>query len=172
MEEFAGREGGEVFGDVDAALVEFEQFALLRLFAGAEDDAEGGFFAGLLLVLGEPTEIQFHLALILCLEVAELEVDGDEAFQATMVEEEIEVEVVGIDLDAELAGLEGEALAEFEEEGFEFAEDGVFKVFFQIAVLETEEVEDLGITEDEVRCELVFTAEGGKLGPGNFLGLL
>ena len=28
LQEFAGWQGGEVFGDVDAALVEFEQFEL------------------------------------------------------------------------------------------------------------------------------------------------
>jgi hypothetical protein len=41
LQEFAGWQGGEVFGDVDAALVEFEQFDLFRLFPGAEDDTEG-----------------------------------------------------------------------------------------------------------------------------------
>ena len=40
-EEFAGWKGGEIFGDVDAGLPEFEQLDLLFLFTCAEDDAEG-----------------------------------------------------------------------------------------------------------------------------------
>ncbi len=55
LEQLLWWEDGEVLGDVDAALVKFEQFDLLFLLAGAEDDAEGGFFAGLLLVFGKPT---------------------------------------------------------------------------------------------------------------------
>lgn len=67
------------------------------------------------------------------IEVAELEIDGDEALQAAMVE--IEVEVVRIDPDALLAGEEGEAVAELQEKGFDLAEDGVFQVLFEVAVL-------------------------------------
>ena len=36
------------------------------------------------------------------------------------------------------------------QEGFEFAEDGIFEVFLEVAVLESEEVENVGITENEV----------------------
>ena len=123
-------------------------------------------------MFGKPAEVEFHLAFVFRFEVAELEVDGDEAFQAAMVEEEVEVEVVGIDLDAGLASEEGEAAAEFEEEGFEFAQDGVLEVFLEVAVFEAEEVEDVGIAEDEVRGELVLAAEGGEFSPGDFFGLL
>jgi hypothetical protein len=87
-----------------------------------------------------------------------------------VLEEEVEVEVVGVDLDAGLAAEEGEAVAEFEEEGFEFAQDGVFEVLFEVTVLEAEEIEDVGIAEDEIGGELVLAAEGGKFGLGDFLG--
>lgn len=112
------------------------------------------------------------MAFVFGFEVAELEIDGDEALEAAVVEEEVEVEVVGVDGDAELAGLEGEALAEFEEEGFEFAQDGVLEILFQVAVAKAEEVEDVGIAEDEVGAEFVLGAEFGELGPGDFLRLL
>ena len=136
LQEFAGWQSGEVFGDVDAAWVEFEQFDLFRLFPGAEDDAEGRVFTGLLLVFGEPAEVEFHLAFVFGFEVAQFQIDGDEAFQAAMVEKEIEVEVVGINLDARLTTKKGKAVAKFEEECFEFAQDGVFEVFFEVAILE------------------------------------
>jgi hypothetical protein len=101
-------------------------------------------------VFGEPAEVEFHLAFVFGFEIAQFQIDGDEAFQTAVIEEEVEIEVVGIDLYAGLATEEGEAVAEFEEEGFEFAQDGVFEVFFEVAVFEAEEVEDVGIAEDEV----------------------
>ena len=45
-------------------------------------------------------KVEFHLASILSCEVAELDFDGNEAFQAAVVEEGIEVEVIRVDLDA------------------------------------------------------------------------
>jgi len=169
LEEFARRKGGQILSDVDTALVEFEQFDLLFLLPGAEDKAERRFFVGLLLVFREPAEVEFHLAFVFGLEVPEFEVDGDEASEAAVVEEEVEVEVVGIDGNAELAGLEGEALSEFEEEDFEFAQDGVFEVLFEVAVPETEEVEDVGIAEEEVGGEFVLGAKVGEFSFGDFL---
>ena len=93
LQEFAGWQGGQILRNVDAARVEFEEFDLFRLFPGAEDDAEGRVLSGLLLVFGEPAEVELHLAFVFGFEVAELEVDGDEAFQAAVVEEVVEVEV-------------------------------------------------------------------------------
>ena len=48
----AGGEDGQVFGDVDAAFVQFEEFDLFLFFAGTEDEAEGGGFVGFLFVAG------------------------------------------------------------------------------------------------------------------------
>ena len=149
LEQFARGQGGQVLGDVDAGLAEFEEFDLLLLFSGTENDAKRRFFAWLLLVFGEPAEIEFHLAFVVGFEVAELEVDGDEALEASVIEKEIEIEVVGIDLEAFLAGEEGKAVAEFEQEGFDLAEDGVFEILLEVAVAEAEEVEDVGIAENE-----------------------
>ena len=67
-----------------------------------------------------------------------------------MVEEEVEIEVVGINLNALLPSEEGEAGAEFEEEGLDLTEDGVFDIFFEVAVAEAEEVKDIGVAKDEV----------------------
>lgn len=128
-------------------------------------------FFGLLLVFGEPTEVEFHLAFVFGLEVAEFKVNGDEPPEVAVIEKEIEIEVVGIDLNAFLAGKEGEAVAEFEQEGFNLAEDRVFEVLFEIAVVKAEEVEDVGILEDKGGRELVLAAKLGELGFGNSLRL-
>src|SRR5690606_32446366 len=53
LEQFLGREGGQVFGDVDAGLAEFEELDLFLLLSGEEDEAERALLAGLLLVFGE-----------------------------------------------------------------------------------------------------------------------
>ena len=87
-----------------------------------------------------------------------------------MVKEEIEVEVIGVDLDARLASEEGEAVAEFEQEGFHLAKDGVFEALFEVAILEPEEVEDVGIANDEGGRKLVVAAQRGELGADDFLG--
>lgn len=116
LEELAVGEAGEVFGDVDAGGAELEELDLLGVFAGAKNEAERRLFAGLLLVFGQPTEVKFHLAFELGFEVADLEVNRNEATQAAVEEEEVEIEVVFADLKAVLAGLEGEAVAELEEE--------------------------------------------------------
>ncbi len=172
LQQFARREGGQILGDMDAGLAEFEEFDLFLFFSGAKDEAERGFLAGLLLVFGQPAEVEFHLAFVFGFEVAEFEVDGDEPPQGAVVEKEVEVEVVGVDGDAFLASEEGEAAAEFEQEGFDFPEDGVFDILFKVAVAQTEEVEDVGIAEDEGGGEPVFGAQGGEFGAGDVFGLL
>ena len=86
LEKFAGRQGGDVFCDVDAALIEFKKFDLFGLFPSTQDDTEGRVLAGLLFMFGKPAEVEFHLSFVFRLEVAEFEIDGDEAFQSTMIE--------------------------------------------------------------------------------------
>ena len=88
-----------------------------------------------------------------------------------MVEEEVEVEVFGVDLDAGLASKKGEAIAKFEQEGFDLAQDGVFKVFFEVAVVEAEEIEEVGISEYHARGNLILGAESGYFGFCKFIGL-
>ncbi len=55
---------------------------------------------------------------------------------------------------------EGKAGAEFQEEGFDLAENGRLKVFFAVGVLEPEEIEDIRIAEDEIGRQRVAVAEG------------
>ncbi len=75
----------------------------------------------------EPAEIELHLPLVLGLERALLELDRDQAPELAVVEEQIDVEVVAVELDALLPGDEGEAGAEFEQEELQLAQDRVFK---------------------------------------------
>lgn len=56
LQHFSGWQGSEVFGDVDAAGVQFQQFDLFLLFAAAQDDAQWRRLARLLLVFGQPAQ--------------------------------------------------------------------------------------------------------------------
>ena len=85
LQEFTRWKDSQIFGNVDTGLAEFEQFNLLLLFTSAKNEAKRRFFASLLLVPGKPAEIKFHLAFVLGLEIAELEVYGDEAAQTAYV---------------------------------------------------------------------------------------
>lgn len=55
---------------MNARLVQFQQFDLLRLLASTKNDAKRRSFVRLPLVLVEPTQIEFHLALVPCLELS------------------------------------------------------------------------------------------------------
>src|SRR3546814_4885649 len=57
------RQGGQVLGDVDARLVQLQQFDLLALLASAKDDPQRGGFLRLAFVLVQPAKIKLHLSL-------------------------------------------------------------------------------------------------------------
>ena len=86
-------EFGPVFGDHDAVLMHLEEFDLFAGGLRAEDEPDGGFFAGLALVAVKPTQVQLHLAFVGGLEATELQLHNDQAAQAAMEEQEVDVEV-------------------------------------------------------------------------------
>src|SRR3546814_4745283 len=60
-------------GDVDARLVQLQQFDLLALLASAKDDPQRGGFLRLAFVLVQPAKIKLHLSLESRLELADLQ---------------------------------------------------------------------------------------------------
>lgn len=71
-----------------------------------------------------------------------------------------------------LAGHECETGAEFENEAFNFSKYGGFEILFRIGVLETEEVENLGIPKDQVGRHAIFVPEFLDFHGGELFGLL
>jgi len=71
--------------------------------------------------------VAVHLANVLVGELADLEVDEDEAFEQVVVEDEIDVELIGLIEQALLPGDEAEAASEFEEEGLKVVHDGLLQ---------------------------------------------
>ena len=99
-------------------------------------------------------QIEVHLAGILGLELAFLQVDDDEAAQPQMVEQQVDVEVVVADVEMDLPADEGEPLPQFEQEAFQIDGADLVSEFPLVErLVEREEVEDVGVFErllDEV----------------------
>ena len=143
-----GRKLREVFGHLHLVRsVAQEQFDVLMLLGRAKDEAHRLVLALAPVVLLEPREIQVHLPFVGCDERPNLEVNGHEAAQATMVEQQVEPVVVVVNPHGELPGHETEIAAEFGEELLEIGEDGGFEVFLGIRAFEAEEVEQVRVFE-------------------------
>jgi hypothetical protein len=111
-----------------------------------------------------------HLAGIGVGELADLEVDDDQAAEATVKEEEVDSIPLVADAEAALAADEGELAAELEQEGLEVVDERFLQVVLGILVLEAEELQDQRV------AHLVVGREGitglGLPAPGEHGGLV
>jgi hypothetical protein len=119
--------------------------------------------------------LHLHLAEVAVCQIAELQVDQDETAQQTIVEHEVDVEVVAVEGEALLSREEAEPLAEFEHEFLQVVDDGLLEVALAPVGLfgQTEEFEDDGVLHDILWGEdllaaaregedLVLVAAGGE----------
>ena len=94
----------------------------------------------------------------------DLEVDQDIAPEDAVVEDEVHEEMVCIEGEPFLPGLEEEAFAEFQQECFEFVDDGRFEITLGVVrvLIKPEEFENIGIFEHVLRIsdDLSFICEG------------
>jgi hypothetical protein len=88
----------EPLGSTNAGLVDLRQLNVFAFLAGTQDASERPRFAGFLLMRGHPAQIQLHLALVGCFELAELQLDGSQTLQSTVIEPKIDVVIVVVDL--------------------------------------------------------------------------
>src|SRR5262249_19187192 len=139
--------------DADAALFQLQQLDRLSFLASAQDEADGGLLLWLRIVPCEPTQVELHLPLVGRLEIPELELNRDEAPQPAMVEEQVDIVVVSVNGDALLPRDEGESDAELQNEALQLPDDGVLEVLLQVPIREPEEIQNVGIAEDEVRSQ-------------------
>ena len=77
----------------------------------AQQQSNGRVLAFLHVVFLQVFQIEFHLAFVLRLELPELQVDGHQAFQATMVEKQVQIIVGAVHRETFLALKEGETLS-------------------------------------------------------------
>ena len=80
----------------------------------AENQTEWRFFCGLLLVLLEPSEVQLHLALVCCSKLTMLQIYGQQPSQAAMVEQQVQIIVLGVNGYPFLPRNKAEVRAEFQ----------------------------------------------------------
>ena len=82
-------------------------------------------------------------------ELVPFEVEEDVAAKEAVVEDEIDAEVIIVEGEALLTGLEEEAFTEFQQEGLQLVDDGGFQFVLGVmrVVLQTEELEDERILE-------------------------
>lgn len=90
-------------------------------------------------------QVEVHLAGVLRLELVDLEVDDDEAAQAEVVEEQVEIEILATDFEVVLTADECEALAEFENERPEVVEQAALQLPLGNVIRDVEELEAVGI---------------------------
>jgi len=86
-------------------------------------------------------QIKVHLPSVSMCEPPELQVDDDETAQPTMEEDQVYSIPLIVDPQPALTRDEGEVVAEFEEEVFEVADDGVFELGLGTFIAQTEEFE-------------------------------
>ena len=95
-----------------------------------------------------------HLAGVGVGELAELQIEEDQAAQAAMEEEQVHAIPVVADAQAALAADEGEVVAEFEQEAFQMADEGFFQLGLGVFILQVEELQD----------ERIFDSSSGRDG--------
>ena len=166
-----GQGFGPVGRDADALFFHVEEFNGLGLFTRAEDEADGLFLVASAFVPVKPSQIEFHLAFVGGFEFSDLEVDGHHATQVAMIEEQVEVVFLVVDGHALLPGDECEANAEFEDETFDFPQDGGFQILFGVCVFQAKKIENIGISKYQIGSHPVFIAEFFQLHVSQFRGL-
>jgi len=144
-------QGHEVAGDKEL-MVEAAGgvFHLGLVFVGAEQQADGRIVTfGHHLIL-PVVEVEIHLPGVAVPEGTNFEVDEQVAAENPVVENEVEVVVFVADGDAPLPGLETKAGSEFQEEGLEMIEQGLFQIGLPImrALGEAGELQNVGVANE------------------------
>ena len=112
----------------------------------------GHLFAGVV-------EVQVHLPRVGVAELAELQVEDDQAAEPAVEQDEVHAVPLVADAYAPLAGHEGEGIAHFQEKRLHVADDRLLEVALAVLVLEVQELE-------QVRIAYGLFEGDGVFGPG------
>lgn len=77
-----------------------------------------------------------------------------------MVEQQVEIVVFVVDGDPFLACDKRKVGAEFQDERFQFPQDGILHVSFGVMTTQAEKIQEVRIAEHHVGCQPVFVAQG------------
>ena len=100
------------------------------------------------------------------MEASLLQLYSDQSLELPIVEEQVDIEVFSVELNALLASDEGETGTQFQQEHLQLPKDSVFKVPLHVMVLQIKEVEDVWIFENQGRTDLTASLQGRELLPG------
>ncbi len=112
----------QVFRNVNSSRAEFQQLYLLCVLSRAEDDAERRTFSRFDLMLGQPSQVQLHLAFVFRLEPSLLQFNHHQSLQSAVVKQQVYVEVIAVHLDALLPRDERKARSQLQQERLQFAQ--------------------------------------------------
>ena len=161
----------QILGHPDLAPVELQQLYLLSVLLAAQDQADGRLLASPALILVQPAQVELHLALVGSIEAAQLQLQGHQAAQAAVIEEQVEVEVLVADGHALLASDEGEVRAQLQQEPLQLPQYGRLKIVLAVGVLQPQEVQQIRVPEDQIGRHEVRLLQGLQLLSGQLLRL-
>jgi|SRR6516225_1837888 len=99
-------------------------------------------------MLLKPREVEIHLAFVGSGECAKLEINGHEAMQTPVEEEQVE-EVIGIiNPHPILSGYEAEIGSQLRQELLQVTDDRALEILFGISSLESEKIQNIWILEN------------------------
>ena len=88
---------------------------------------------------------QFHLAFVFRFEGSLLQIHYNQALKFTVVEEQIDMEVVSVELNAFLPRNEAEARSQFQKKGLNLPQNRFLEAALQEAIGQPKEVQDIGV---------------------------
>ncbi len=117
--------------------MKMHQLDMLFILARAKNQTYRSVFAFGHIILLKPAKVQFHLTLILRLELTKLKIDRYKTAQAAMVEQQIDIIIFAVDGYTLLTRQESKIIAKFGNKFLKFGNDGTFKVLFRKIALQT-----------------------------------
>src|SRR5437773_5273609 len=159
LKEFLRQHLCPVRRDVDSAFLQFEQLHVLGGLPSAENKPQRLGFARLTFVTLQPVEVEFHLAFVCGLKVANLQIQRHEPAELAMVKQQVEVVIAAINLHPLLPLDETEAHAEFENECLHLPQNRGLNVLLRVRVFQSQEVQQIRIAKYQIGCQLVLLAQ-------------
>ena len=104
------------------------------MFLFTEDDANGLIFVIKLYMAVEVIDVHLHLAQVLVREFSDLQIDQHVAAKQPVIEDQIDKEMLLVEGEAFLPGLEEKALAQLQKEMFQLVDDCYLQIGFGISV--------------------------------------
>src|SRR5450830_426989 len=148
LQQLLVRQAGLVFGDQG-----WRQAAVKRVlnhlivFAGAEQYTDGRVLVGFSFIAIQRFQIEVQLAQILRLETADLQLNGHQAVESTVKEQQIQSKITPTDLQRVFGADKAEVAAQLDEEIFQPRQQSLMQIDLGMAAGEAEKLNHIGIAK-------------------------